>query len=216
MSLNDELKSLHKTVLASLPAEVRESLLAENRKLFANFVDSKVIKVGERVPDVLFRDKDLAPVYLKDILLDQHVVLNFFRGTWCPYCNLELEALQSINRQVEAKGARIIAASPELYSFSSEVLERKKIHLPVYTDLGNLAAEKFGLVFELPAAYRQLYRELNIYLDTHNDNEEWTLPVPATFVISRRGIITASFVNPDYTQRMEPTDILRELDQLNS
>lgn len=216
MSLNKELGLLHKDVIASLPEDVRELLIEENRKLFSAFMEKQALNAGSQVPDVFFRDKDLQPVYLKDLLKKHHVVLSFYRGTWCPYCNLELQALSKINDEIEEKGARLISVSPEIYEVAKESIAQKGITIPIFTDLANHAAEKFGLVFSLPPQYREIYKILNIHLNVLNDDDSWTLPMPATFIISKEGLITSTYVNADYTKRMEPDDILENLDELNA
>lgn len=216
MSLNRKLQLLQQNILKSLPADVCKKLIEENRKLFNEFLLTKALQPGMPAPDVLFRDKNLDSVYLSDILKNKHVVLSFFRGTWCPYCTMELHALEQIKGQVESKGAVILAVSPELYQYSAEVINKEQIGLPILTDLGNKSASEFGLVFELPASYREFYELSNLHLNILNGDNSWTLPVPATFIISGEGIISATYINVDYTQRMEPDDILRALDQLQA
>lgn len=216
MPLNDKLKSLHKDVINSLPSDVSKKLLQENEKLFSNFLYEKILKKGSKIPDVFFRDSVLEAHYLSDILKDQHVVLSFFRGTWCPYCNLELKALSNINNEIKEKGARLIAVSPELYKFSKKSLQENNIDYDVMTDLGNKAAKEFGLAFKLPQEYRDIYAKLNIHLNTLNGEDNWILPVPATFIISKDGTVISTYINADYTKRMEPEDILGALDILNS
>ena len=186
MSLNKELGLLHEEVLKSLPDDVRSLLVEENKKLFSSFMEEKALKEGARAPDVFFRDKNLEPVYLKDILKEHHVVLSFYRGTWCPYCNLELLSLSRINEKIEEKGARLISVSPEIYKIAEESIKKNGITIPVFTDLANKAADKFGLVFELPPQYREIYKMLNIHLNKLNGDDNWTLPMPATFIIFER------------------------------
>ncbi len=214
MSLNKELKRLHEEILNSLPPEVSKQLIVENKILFSSYLEEKAIKAGAKAPNVSFRDKNLQPVYLADLLKKHHIVLSFFRGTWCPYCNLELKALAQIEDRIKAKGALLISVTPELYKFSEDVVTKNEIKLTLLTDLGNKAAAEFGLVFELPEKYRAIYKSLNIYLNILNGEESWTLPVPATFIIRKDGVIAATHINADYTQRMEPADILEQLDLL--
>lgn len=214
MSLNDELKLLEEKVLSSLDANIQEKMLIENAKFFSNFLDTKVLQDGIPVPDVFFRDKDLKKINLHDILKEGPVVLSFFRGTWCPYCNLELASLATIHDKIKEKGAQLIAVSPELHKFSENIIKRKNIEYPILSDFGNVAATKFGLVFNLPEEYREIYKQLNIHLNKLNGEDSWTLPVPATFIISKDGVVESRYVNADYTQRMEPEDILSQLDLL--
>jgi len=212
MSLKDDLSRLHDKVLASLPTDVAAQVIQENKKLFSTLLETKALKAGDPAPDVFFRNKDLTTVYLKDLLKEHHIILSFFRGTWCPYCNLELTELNKINDQIEQKGARLIAVSPELYKFSEPSVKDKKFS--VLTDLANKAADEFGLVFDLPPRYREIYKSLNIELNVLNADNNWTLPMPATFIISKDGMIKTTYINADYTKRMEPADIIENLSLL--
>lgn len=216
MPLNHQLKELYAKAINSMPSEVSKELISENEKLFSEFLYENAVKKGSKVPDVFFRDQDLNIQYLKDLIKDKNIVLSFFRGAWCPYCDLELKALAEIHDQIKAKGARLIAVSPELYQYTKDAIEKHKIDYPVYTDLGNKAADQFGLVFELPPRLRDIYKTLNIHLNVLNGEPSWTLPVPATFIISKQGIIESTYINADYTSRMEPEDILKVLDSLPS
>jgi peroxiredoxin len=211
MSLRDELEILDAEVLKSLPTDMRNRYLLEKKHLLTRFLTEKALQKGTQAPDVIFRDKDLQPVHLYDLLQQHHVVLSFFRGTWCPYCNLELVYLNKIKDQVEAKDALLIATSPELYRFTKETIKKNNINFPVFTDLGNKAANAFGLVFDLPPSFQKLYKEVNVHINKLNDDDSWTLPVPATFIISKDRTITSAYVKADYTQRMEPDDILEQL-----
>lgn len=137
MSLNKNLSLLHKEVLESLFPDVRKQLINEEKKLFNNYLEGKTLKVGSQVPNVFFRDENLKSVYLIDLLKEHHLVLSFFRGTWCPYCNLELISLAKINNEIEKRGARLVAVSPELHRYSEDTLKKNKIDFPVFTDLNN-------------------------------------------------------------------------------
>lgn len=216
MSLKDELDLLRVDTLRLLPPEISAKLAAENEKLLSGFLEKKAINKGASVPDVFFRDNNLENVYLSELLKDHNLVLSFFRGTWCPYCSLELIHLAGISDEVRKRGARLVAVSPELHRFSRETIIKNNINFPVYTDLGNIAAAKFGLVFDLPPGYREIYKAVNIHLNTLNGENSWSLPMPATFIISKEGIIASRYVNADYTRRMDTEDILEQLDLLKA
>lgn len=216
MSLNRDLKDLHKEVLESLPSDTSKRLVLQNKKLFNRFLEKKALQTGDTAPDVYFRDKNLEIINLYDLLKEHHVVISFFRGTWCPYCNMEMLALAKINDEINEKDARLIAVSPELYKHAEEKIQINHIEYPVYTDLNNTAASEFGLVFELPTEYREIYKQLGIHLNVLHGEDKWILPMPATFIISKNRKIIATHVDADYTQRMEPDDILEELNHLSS
>ena len=215
MGLNSDLSLLSEKVLSSMPEDIRNKLIDEDKKLFSRFLESKALKKGDSFPDVSFLDKNLKQISLKEMLKENHLVISFYRGTWCPYCNLELKALAKIDKEIEAKGARLIAVSPELYKFSEDTVKKNNINYLVLTDLANKAADKFGLVFELPPQYCEIYKILNINLNEINGNSRWILPIPATFIISKEGVIASTYVNVNYMNRMEPDEILKQLDLLN-
>lgn len=213
MSLQDELDRIRAEILAGDP-EIANGLEKGRQEIIAAYLESKALKPGDKVPDCHFRDKDLKEVNISDLLGDRHLVLSFYRGVWCPYCELELKALQAIIHEIEERGARLVAVSPELYKFTEEFAERHKLHYDLYTDLGNRAAKVFGLEFKLPEGLREALQLMNIDIADRNDECAWILPIPATFIISKEGVIAHSYVNADFTRRMEPADILVELDKL--
>ena len=213
MSLNDELKQLEQEILNSFEPDIKKQMVLENAKLFSSFVNKKPLKAGDKAPNILIRDNNLKNVFLDDLLREHNIVLSFFRGTWCPYCTHELLALAKINKFIENKGAKLIAISPELNdNHPPNILN--SISFPLYTDLANKAANEFGLVFDLTPEFREIYHTLNIHLNKLNGENSWTLPIPATFIISKQGNIVSTYVNADYMQRMEPKDILNQLDLL--
>lgn len=214
MSLNKELQKLKTEVLKSLQPDIRKKLITENAKLFSNHIKDKPLPPGSKIPDIIFFDKDLTEIRLTDILKEHHVVLSFFRGAWCPYCNHELLSLAKIHDEIKSKSAKLIAVSPELYEFTEPFIKDNNLDFSFFVDLANKAADKLGLVFSLTPEYREIYHSLNIHLNDLNGNNSWTLPMPATFIISKDGLITSTYINIDYTQRMEPDDILEQLDKL--
>ncbi len=108
-------------------------------------------------------------------------------------------------------GAELVAVSPELLDQSQVTAEKNGLTFPILNDAGNQAAKRFGLVFQLPPKLREVYLSLGIDLPAHNGDESYELPLPATYVIDRGGIIRAVFADADYVKRMEPTDILAAL-----
>jgi peroxiredoxin len=136
------------------------------------------------------------------------VVLSFYRGEWCPYCNLELRALQSALSRFKAYGASVIAISPQTPDHSLSVAEKKPLAFEVLSDVDQAVIRAYRLQFTVSADIKDLY--LNTF---HNDlsaqaaDGSWDLPIPATFVIDRAGIIRARHVSADYRTRMDPVEI---------
>ena len=142
------------------------------------------------------------------------IVVSFYRGGWCPYCGLELKALQSVNAEIEALGARLIAISPQLPDESLSTAEKNQLEFEVLSDLNSKVADQYGLTFSLDEDLRPIYKNWGADVAAVNDDPDCKLPLPATYVISQDGKIVHSFVEEDYTERLEPDAILNALRDL--
>ncbi len=142
------------------------------------------------------------------------LVVSFYRGGWCPYCGLELKALQSVNAEIEALGARLIAISPQLPDESLSTAEKNQLEFEVLSDVNSKVADQYGLTFSLDEDLRPIYKNWGADVAVVNDDPDCKLPLPATYVISQDGKIVHSFVEEDYTERLEPDEILNALRDL--
>ncbi len=142
------------------------------------------------------------------------IVVSFYRGGWCPYCGLELKALQSVNAEIEALGARLIAISPQLPDESLSTAEKNQLEFEVLSDVNSKVADQYGLTFSLDEDLRPIYKNWGADVAAVNDDPDCKLPLPATYVISQDGKIVHSFVEEDYTERLEPDEILNALRDL--
>ena len=170
------------------------------------------LAVGERAPNFRLPNAAGKDVELAERLAAGPVVLSFYRGDWCPYCNLELRALQAALPRFEAHGASLIAISPQAPDHSLSMAEKNGLSFEVLSDVHQEAIRAFRVQFTVPADLQELHR--NVFhndLSTRTADGSWDLPVPATFVIDRAGIIRARYVSADYRTRMDPDDIERAL-----
>ncbi len=142
------------------------------------------------------------------------IVVSFYRGGWCPYCGLELKALQSVNAEIEALGARLIAISPQLPDESLSTAEKNQLEFEALSDVNSKVADQYGLTFSLDEDLRPIYKNWGADVAVVNDDPDCKLPLPATYVISQDGKIVHSFVEEDYTERLEPDEILNALRDL--
>jgi len=147
----------------------------------------------------------------RELLARGPVVLSFYRGDWCPYCNLELKALQERVAEIEALGARLVAVSPQTPDATTDTATRNKLTFEVLSDTGNTVAKSFGLDFELAEELRPIYKNWGADLEKLNGEPPFSLPMAATYVIGCDGTIIESFVDTDYTERMEPQAIVDAL-----
>jgi len=194
-----------------VPAEVLQTMAGATAQLAAMGVADRSLRTGDQVPDFELPNHNGQPRRLSRMLRDGVVVLNFYRGGWCPYCNMELNALQQALPAIRAAGATLVAVSPELPDRASDTQARHALEFDVLSDVGNRVSEAFGLTFELPEQLRAIYTKLGIDVPAFNGDDSFTLPVPASYVIDSDGVIRYHFVNVDYTQRLEPDTLLGAL-----
>lgn len=167
---------------------------------------------GERAPEFTLEGPDGEPVSSAALLAHGPLVVSFFRGVWCPYCNMELQALQDALPTFRALGASLIAISPQTKPNSRKSIRQNGLEFPILSDPENRIADAFGLRFRMPDYLINLYRDvLRNDLPSSNGDPSWTLPMPARFVIGQDRVIRYAEVNPDYTHRPEPEDMLPAL-----
>jgi peroxiredoxin len=190
------------------PAEIHPVMERATAELIASGAADKALKVGDKAPLFTLKDPDSRPVSSTDLLAKGPLVLTFYRGVWCPYCNLELQALQAFLPALREAGANLVAISPQIAANSRKSVRTNGLEFPILSDTHNDVAQAFGLRFELPDYLIELYKNLRNDLPTFNDDPSWSLPMPARYVIGQDGVIRYAEVNPDYTQRPEPEAML--------
>ncbi|MFJ2686624.1 peroxiredoxin-like family protein [Pseudomonas sp. NPDC087342] len=193
------------------PAEIHPIMERATAELIASGAAGKALKVGDKAPLFTLKDPDGNPVSSADLLAKGPLVLTFYRGVWCPYCNMELQALQAFLPTLQEAGANLVAISPQIAANSRKSVRTNGLEFPILSDTHNDVAQAFGLRFALPDYLVELYKNLRNDLPTFNDDPSWTLPMPARYVIGRDGVIRYAEVNPDYTQRPEPEAMLDAL-----
>lgn len=213
MSLKDDLVNFSKSAAERIPAEIRKAFADGIAKLKAAGVGRGAPKPGDKAPDFALPDATGKTVSFQELRGDGPVVLSFYRGEWCPYCNLELRALQTALPEIEALGAQVVAVSPQTPDHSLSATEKNDLTFKVLSDAGNRVARAYGLVFKLSEELRPIYQKFGIDLPAYNGDDSFELPVPATFVIGRDGRVLHAHVDADYTTRLDPEDIVAVLRQ---
>jgi peroxiredoxin len=197
---------------ASAPIAVAAANVVQD--LIASGLADRSIKQGEKAPDFVLPDVHGENVRLSQLLAKGPVVLIFYRGSWCPYCNLALRSYQAILPEIEQAGATLVAVSPQTPDHSLSAREKMELRFPVLSDSGNTVARAYGLVFTEASKVLSLRLELGIDLSKINGSETGELPMPGSYVIAQDGTITLAFLDPDYRHRLEPAAILTALEQL--
>jgi peroxiredoxin len=212
MNLREELQKFSSMAGQSISTDVVNEMEASLNRLIASGIERQTISLGQRIPDFTLPNAYGDLVSSNFLLSKGPIVLSFYRGGWCPYCNLELKALQEFLPEIIARGANLVAVSPEKPDNSLSLQEKLSLAFPVLSDARNDLARRLGLVFVLDQSIRAIYRDFGINLVESNGNDSFELPIPATYVISRNGTVLGAYVNPDYRQRLDPETILEWLD----
>ncbi len=214
MTLEMQIKKMQEQTLPMIPEDVLNLLLSKTKELSETGIADKALNNGDKIPQIKLPNAHNKTINVNELLSDGPIVISFYRGGWCPYCNLELKALQNNIKEIEKAGGKLIAISPELPDNSLTTSEKHNLGFEVLSDTGNKTAKEFGLVFNLAEELRPIYKQFNFDIPKNNGEDSWSLPIPATYVINKEGVIVHSFINADYTKRMEPAEIVETLKNL--
>jgi peroxiredoxin len=215
MSLEQELAAFKAEFSRTAPAGRAALYEAKIEELRADFALARAVTIDETAPDFALPDATGKSIVLKDLLTSGPVILTFYRGGWCPYCNIQLRAYQSVLPQITALGARLVAISPQLPDNSLDTVNKNALTFEVLSDVGNEVARSYGLVYSLPEEIRAALRSNNKALPSINGDESWELPVPATYVIARDRLVALAYIEVDYRKRLEPEALLTSLKSLS-
>jgi len=191
MSLTDEIAAFEEEKARTHDRDVLDLIDETTIALVNTGIAERAVGVGDRAPGFQLPDARGEIVALSDLTATGPVILTFYRGGWCPYCNLELRAYQRDLAAIRAAGGQLAAVSPLTPDNSLSVEEKNALEFPVLSDLGNKVAEAFGLVFDLDARLKPVYKErLGNDLEACNGDASYRLPLPATYVIGSGGIVS--------------------------
>ena len=216
MSLQQELGALTASIAANknVPRQVVAQFMAAIKEQCASGKSEYALKAGDAVPSFELNDHTGASVSLSLLVARRPLVISFYRGAWYSYCNTELPALEAARAYIESRGASIAAISMQNAAYSSKTVAENHLGFPsLVASEGRVAAE-FGLRHALSSQMIELHKKLGKDLELINGEAGWSLLMPARYVIARDGIVAYAEVNPDYTHRSEPGDLLPILDQL--
>jgi peroxiredoxin len=216
MGLEQQLAAFKAEFARTAPAGRPALYEAKIDELRASFALEAAIAAGDEAPDFVLPDLRDNSVSLSTVLRHGPAVVTFYRGGWCPYCNIQLRAYQAVLPEITALGSRLLAISPQLPDRSQSTAEANALTFDVLSDVGNRVARSFGLVYALPEELRQALRSNNKALPEINGDESWELPVPATYVIAPDRRIALAYIEVDYRKRLEPDAVLASLKSLRS
>jgi len=221
MKLQDKLNAMREDFEnGRFPLVPTQTQLDTIQRTTRSLIDSRqaeqALEAGDTAPEFTLRNADGDAVSSRKLLSQGPLVATFYRGVWCPYCNYDLQALEEIRPEIEARGARLVAISPQTQANSRKSQRDNKLNFPILSDPGAAVADKFGLRFSLPADLIEVYRQFGTDLEKVNNDPSGVLPMPARYVIGTDGVIAYAEVNPDYTRRPDPSELLPVLDRLRA
>jgi peroxiredoxin len=214
MSLSEQSRKVTEAFIASQPENVQGVIVQAFKDLMESSAGDQALNSGDKATDFNLQNATGKQTMLNELLEDGPVVLSFYRGGWCPFCNLEFKALHDILPQIKAHGAQLVGVSPETPDNTMDTAERHQLQFEVLSDVGNRVARDYGILMKVHPALRSYYIEWGFNLPELNGDESFELPIPATYIIDADGVINTAYINKDYTQRMEPEAILQALQSL--
>ena len=215
-SLAEQTEQALQEFVSSLPGDVQKTVGGSFERLLSSDVASDAIQINDMAPNFTLPNARGGDLQLFEALKHGPIVLSFYRGGWCPFCNLEFRALQMILPEMKTLGATLIGISPETPDNSLSTIEKHQLQFDVLSDISNTVARHYGLVMTVDEKMRPLYMEWGIDLPASNGDDSYELPVPATYVIDTTGVVRAAHIDKDYTRRMEPDDIITALRELKA
>src|SRR5271163_3268363 len=211
MSLKEQLAEYRDGWYKRVPAERQAIMQRHIDQLRNGAIARTMLKTGDHAPAIVLENAKGATVDVGMLLKKGPVIVTFYRGGWCPYCNLELKAYQEILPGIKAAGASLVAISPEKPDDTLSTAEKNALDFEVLSDVGQKVGRAFGLVYTFSDDLKWAYREFGLDIPSKNGADEWALPISATYVIGQDGQIVYAFTDADYRDRAEPAEVLRVL-----
>lgn len=213
-NLQAQLDALKAKIKAKKPPEVVSMLEFGVQTLVESHIVDYVPKVGDPYIDFALPGPFGEKVKISEKLKKGPVVLVWYRGGWCPFCNLQLHAYQDFLPDFKRYGAELVAVSPEKPGYALSTKEKIGLDFDVLSDVGNVIAKEYGLVYTIPSKVARLM-EKTFHLSYYNGDDSNELPLAVTFIIDTDGIIKYAFVTPDFRKRAEPSEVVSVLRELN-
>jgi peroxiredoxin len=213
MSLEDELNKIRAAAKEDAPLQAAyEDFLS---RLDRAETGARALKPGDAIPAFLLPDAEGRLVASDDLLARGSLVINFFRGNWCPYCRQTLKALEAALPEIEAAGGQLVALTPDTGHHLADTKRVQRLSYEILSDVDGMVGLQFGVLFRAPAAYREVLAGYGIDLAERHGNEGGFIPLPATYVIDRGGIVRYAFVDIDFTRRAEPAAVVAALKHIH-
>ncbi|KAI3330897.1 AhpC-TSA-domain-containing protein [Ustulina deusta] len=212
MSQREQLEQIT-AKLASFPEALVNQVSDGHAKFMSTWDPSKTIQAGDKLPEFRLTDATGKEVTSSSLLAKGPLLITFYRGEWCPFCNVAIAFLQKHLAEFQARGVTLVAISPELPNNNLSTTEKLALQFPVLTDLHNAFARKLGIVYDQSSA-KDLHKSLGIDLNKRNGDGTWEVPIPATLLVGKDGVVRNTAIEPDFKTRLDPKQALEWIDAL--
>src|SRR5215471_11751673 len=213
MSLKDDLDKIR--ARGNADERIRLAYEAVVRQLGRAETADRALKAGDTIPSFMLPNAEGHIVFSDELLKRGPLVVNFFRGNWCPYCRRTLEALETALPTIEGAGGHLVALTPDTGAHFAETKRQRGLSYEILSDVDGAIGLQFGVLFRAPERYRELLVGLGIDLEERHGNAGWFIPIPATFVVDQAGVVRYAFTDVDFSYRAEPEAIITALRALS-
>jgi peroxiredoxin len=214
MTLKNPLADIMAAIRAATPAWFGKV----NDRLVQGLIDAGAadgaLREGDHIPEFLLPNAEGQLVSSAQLLANGPLVLSFYRGVWCPYCSEELNGLADATQRLKAAGATVAAITAEVGGMALKTKKERKLQFEILCDVDNGVAMEFGLMFRIPEDIQASYMKFNVNMPKIYGNDGWMIPIPATYVVGRDGVIVYAYVNPDYRDRCDPESLVEIVKKL--
>ncbi|VAX22767.1 hypothetical protein MNBD_NITROSPINAE02-1921 [hydrothermal vent metagenome] len=214
MTLSEEIARFQERMAGQIPAGISTIMKSSTTTLAKSGILDKAKSVGDKAPAFSLPNSRREIISSESLLKKGPLVISFYRGSWCPYCNLEMKALQTALASIEKLGATLVAISPSLPEKSTGLGEKHSISFEILSDIGNKVAREYNVVFVMANELRPIYSQFGFDIENDTGNNSYEIPIPATYVVDTDGTIVSAFVDVDHTKRMEPSSIIETLESI--
>ena len=214
MNLQNELNAVRLTVAEKTPPHVVPTIEATKQRLTDSGLVQGALQPGQMILDFELPDATGKLVKSSELRQPGPLLILFYRGTWCPFCNLTVQAYQEQLHSFQDRGVTFVAISPQTPDHSLTLQEKHHLKFPVLSDSGNGVARQFGIVFQMDPALKQVQELFGVDVTAYNGDNRYELPVPAAFLVSKAGEVIRSYVEVDYMKRLAPETALKWIDEI--
>ena len=209
--LAGEIAKLQETVTADLAQKALNTLREANQRFLDDGIAEDAPQLGDYFPSFILPNAYGQLINSRDLISQGPLIISFFKGSWSPYCELELRAFQHPLPDIKSRHAQLACISPMLPNHCMAIQEEAQLDYEMLSDVGNRLATELDLVYALPPDVIEVYQELGYNIPSYNGDQRWELPIPATYLVETTGKIALAHINFDCRKRLDPTAIIAVL-----